>query len=120
MDTVHECDRQTDRRTDGQTDRITITKTVQRRASHGKNASKILKIVRKLRCFVHFPYFSLTVFRVVDWGAWPQYPSLATPLKLVMFYLKIVFVTLMRIKFNFCLKVVKPQHSHAEIAESLA
>ena len=33
VDTVHECDRQTD----GQTDRITITKTVQRRASHGKN-----------------------------------------------------------------------------------
>ena len=33
MDTVHECDRQTD----GRTDRITITKTVQRRASHGKN-----------------------------------------------------------------------------------
>ena len=28
-DTVHECDRQTDR--------ITITNTVQRRASHGKN-----------------------------------------------------------------------------------
>ena len=36
MDTVHECDRRTDRRTDGQTDRITITKTVQRIASHGK------------------------------------------------------------------------------------
>ena len=33
VDTVHECDRRTDR----QTDRITITKTVQRRASHGKN-----------------------------------------------------------------------------------
>ena len=27
----------TDRQTDGRTDRITITKTVQRRASHGKN-----------------------------------------------------------------------------------
>ena len=41
MDTVHECvrqmDGQTDRQTDGETDRITITKTVQRRASHGKN-----------------------------------------------------------------------------------
>ena len=37
MDTVHECDRQTDRRTDGLTDRITITDTVQRIASHGKN-----------------------------------------------------------------------------------
>ena len=35
MDTVHECDRQTD----GQTDRITIPKTVQRRASHGKNVT---------------------------------------------------------------------------------
>jgi len=33
VDTVHECDRQTD----GQTDRITITNTVQRIASHGKN-----------------------------------------------------------------------------------
>ena len=31
-------DRQTDRRTDGRTDRITITDTVQRRASHGKMA----------------------------------------------------------------------------------
>ena len=41
MDTVHECDRQTDRQTDGRTDRhtdrITITNTVQRVASHGKN-----------------------------------------------------------------------------------
>ena len=35
MDTVHECDGQTD----GQTDRITITKTVQRIASHGINTS---------------------------------------------------------------------------------
>ena len=35
--TVHECDRQTDTQTDGQTDRITITKTVHRIASHGKN-----------------------------------------------------------------------------------
>ena len=34
MDTVHECDG----RTDGRTDRITITKTVQRIASHGKNS----------------------------------------------------------------------------------
>jgi len=33
VDTVHECDG----RTDGRTDRITITKTVQRIASHGKN-----------------------------------------------------------------------------------
>jgi len=41
VDTVHECDRQTDRQMDKQTgrrtDRITITKTVQRIASHGKN-----------------------------------------------------------------------------------
>ena len=36
MDTVHECDRRMDRQTDGQTDRITITKTVQRIASHSK------------------------------------------------------------------------------------
>jgi len=32
VDTVHECDR----RTDGRTDRITITRTVQRKSSHGK------------------------------------------------------------------------------------
>ena len=38
MDTVHECDRRIDGQTDRQTDRITITKTVQRIASHGKNA----------------------------------------------------------------------------------
>ena len=37
MDTVHECDRQTDGRTERRTDRITITKTVQRRASHGND-----------------------------------------------------------------------------------
>ena len=51
MDTVHECDRQTDGRTDGRTDRITITNTVQRIASHGKNnlmnLSEILKPYRK-------------------------------------------------------------------------
>ena len=47
MDTVHECDRQTDRRTDGRTDRITITDTVQRIASHGKNdiSTKTLETV---------------------------------------------------------------------------
>ena len=43
METVHECDRQTDGQTDGQTDRITITKTVQRRASHGNNGQATLK-----------------------------------------------------------------------------
>ena len=36
VDTVHECDGQMDGRTDRQTERITITKTVQRIASHGK------------------------------------------------------------------------------------
>jgi len=36
VDTVHECDREKDGRTDGRTDRITMTKTVQRIASHGK------------------------------------------------------------------------------------
>jgi len=39
VDTVHECDRRTDGQTDGQTDRITITKTVQRRASHGNKVA---------------------------------------------------------------------------------
>jgi len=47
VDTVHECDRQTDGRTDGQTDRITITKTVQRIASHGKNRSRAASDGRK-------------------------------------------------------------------------
>ena len=44
-------DRQTDRQTDGQTDRITITKTVQRRASHGKN------------CYINKPKWINTVVR---------------------------------------------------------
>jgi len=35
-----QCTSVTDGRTDGQTDRITITKTVQRIASHGKNVIK--------------------------------------------------------------------------------
>ena len=39
MDTVHECDRRTDR----QTARITITKTVQRIASHGNNPMMLLE-----------------------------------------------------------------------------
>ena len=38
MNTVHECDRQTDR----QTDRITITDTVQRIESHGKNHAQVI------------------------------------------------------------------------------
>jgi len=37
VDTVHECDGQTDTQTDRRTDRITMTKTVRRIASHGKN-----------------------------------------------------------------------------------
>jgi len=44
VDTVHECDR----RTDGQPDRITITKTVQRRASHGKNRIIISILAAKI------------------------------------------------------------------------
>ena len=44
MDTVHECDRQTD----GQMDRITITKTVQRIATHGnKKLSYCWETVRR-------------------------------------------------------------------------
>ena len=35
----------TDRRTDRQTDRITITKTVQRIASHGKNRLDYMRLV---------------------------------------------------------------------------
>jgi len=41
VDTVHECDGRTDGQTDGRTDRITITKTVQRIASHGKNCGHV-------------------------------------------------------------------------------
>jgi len=46
VDTVHECERQTD----GQTDRITITthKSVQRRASRGKNSPKIAEPLDEL------------------------------------------------------------------------
>jgi len=40
VDTVHECDGQTDGQTNGQTDRITITKTMQRIALHGKKANE--------------------------------------------------------------------------------
>ena len=47
MDTVHECYRQTDGETDGQTDRITIPKTVQRRASHGKKPGHIMAMCHK-------------------------------------------------------------------------
>jgi len=48
VDTVHECDG----RTDGRTDRITITKTVQRIASHGKQESyAIAKMTAK--CALH-------------------------------------------------------------------
>ena len=59
MDTVHECDRQTDRRTD----RITITKTVLRIASHGKNLLAVeLTYTAKL-------YELVNRFPVRDWGA---------------------------------------------------
>jgi len=37
-----------DGQTDGQTDRITIPKTVQRRASHGKNRSIFAKVILKI------------------------------------------------------------------------
>jgi len=37
----------TDGQTDGQTDRITITKTVQRRASHGKKYSHQATLIRQ-------------------------------------------------------------------------
>ena len=39
MNTVHECDRRTDR----WTDRITITKTVQRRASHDRATQSVAR-----------------------------------------------------------------------------
>jgi len=42
-------DGQTDRQTDGRTDRITITKTVQRRASNGKNYACVIMQVRRKR-----------------------------------------------------------------------
>jgi len=47
-------DGRTDRRTDGWTDRITITKTVQRIASHGKNRTIFMVysvgLLHNLRC----------------------------------------------------------------------
>ena len=55
MDTVHECDRQTDRRTDGRTDRITITDTVQRRASHGNKREGMHSVARVKRLKVRRP-----------------------------------------------------------------
>ena len=39
-------DRQTDGQTDGRTDRITITDTVQRIASHGKNAFSFSPLIK--------------------------------------------------------------------------
>ena len=48
-------DKQTDGRTDGQTDRITITKTVQHRASHGE---KQLEIIINLGLWA----FSITIY----------------------------------------------------------
>jgi len=42
--TDRQTDRQTDKQTDRRTDRITIPKTVQRRASHGKNLSTFAKV----------------------------------------------------------------------------
>ena len=45
-------DGQTDRRTDGRTDRITITKTVQRIVSHGKNVQYLM-----LNNMLKFEYF---------------------------------------------------------------
>ena len=47
--TVHECDRRTDR----QTDRITITKTVQRIASHGKKAVQFRLKVTQCKLFIY-------------------------------------------------------------------
>ena len=93
MDTVHECDRRTDRRTDGQTDRITITKTVQRIASHGKNevmSNRKLQLAGTLEVsrhcviapvFVMHPYYFvlLKFFRAIDWGCMPPCSPMTTP-----------------------------------------
>ena len=78
MDTVHECDRQTDRQTDGQTDRITITDTVQRIASHGKNHAVAGKpsdaAVNFKRYKVCTPIFvSLVLLMTVDVAAKIEY-----------------------------------------------
>ena len=58
MDTVHECDR----RTDGQTDRITITKTVQRIASHGKKG----EVYFRPQCIAYSFVYSVSVVNVID------------------------------------------------------
>ena len=47
-------DRRTDGRTDGQTDRITITMTVQRIASHGKNKLNRHKTEKSFFCEIGF------------------------------------------------------------------
>jgi len=55
-------DGQTDEQTGRRTDRITITKTVQRIASHGKNRSIFAKVILKIKAVrfmahsVHYPY----------------------------------------------------------------
>jgi len=51
VDTVHECDGQTDR----QTDRITITKTVQRIASHGKKLAYKTNLAAQFFMLRHRP-----------------------------------------------------------------
>ena len=56
-------DRPTDKQTDGQTDIITITKTVQRRASHGKNV-RVALVNHDTRCskLYFFPYWMFFSF----------------------------------------------------------
>jgi len=52
--------------TDGRTDRITITKTVQRRASHGKNWTVSAKGILKIKGHIF-------VWPVVKVKKWPEF-----------------------------------------------
>ena len=54
----------TDRRTDGQTDRITITDTVQRIASHGKNVTKAMLHIKTIQCHKRKHYLILNVSNI--------------------------------------------------------
>jgi len=68
VDTVHECDR----RTDGQTDRITITDTVHRIVSHGKNRDKMNPIAS-----------SIGIYSDGIWCLGPSYCTVLSPSTLV-------------------------------------
>ena len=74
-----QCTSVTDGRTDRQTDRITITKTVQRRASHGKNANQGCNSCAKARALSTVTTYGrdaeLLPGERVSWPASPPEPA---------------------------------------------